>query len=280
MCLAALAIGRHPRFPWVLASNRDEFHDRPTAPLGWWQPAGGGPALLSGRDLSAGGTWLGLTEAGQMALVTNVREPGRFEAGLPSRGDLVTRWLAAPHFDLDALRAAALTPRNGFNLLVADLRGTAAAWAGNRPAQARRMAVGVSAVSNATLDTPWPKLTQLKARLARAVEQADSREALLSAALRSLADANPAPDERLPSTGVPLERERQLSPAFICIPAAGTHAAYGTRCSTVVVVEQQGGQRQVHVLERRFNAQGRADGESALSWSLPAWPGPSDATAT
>ena len=89
MCLAAIAIGQSARFPWVLASNRDEFFDRASAPLAWWQPAGGGPAVLSGRDLSAGGTWLGLNAQGKLALVTNVREPGRVLPGAPSRGDLV-----------------------------------------------------------------------------------------------------------------------------------------------------------------------------------------------
>jgi len=276
MCLAAIAIAQHPRFPWVLASNRDEFHDRPTAPLAWWQPAGGGPAVLSGRDLSAGGTWLGLTETGALALVTNVREPGRFDTGLPSRGDLVPQWLAAPHFDLARLQVLAETPRNGFNLVVADLRSQAIAWAANRPPQARPVAPGVAAVSNATLNTPWPKLLQLKARLADALERADAPsqrsaaalDAVVGAALQALADATPAADAQLPSTGVPLLRERQLSPAFIHIPADESHAAYGTRCSTVVVVEQVQAVRWLHVLERRFSAAGDADGDTVFRWRL------------
>jgi uncharacterized protein with NRDE domain len=268
MCLAAIAIGRHPRFPWVLASNRDEFHDRPTAPLAWWQPAGGGRAVLSGRDLSAGGTWLGLTRAGQLALVTNVREPGRFEPGLPSRGDLVPQWLAAPHFDLARLQALAETPRNGFNLLAADLNRDALAWAGNRPPQAVRVAPGLAAVSNAALDTPWPKLTRLKTRLDQALRRNATLELLITSALSALADPTAAPDGDLPATGVPLDRERQLSPAFIHMPAAAGHAAYGTRCATVVIVEQQGTARWVHVLERRFDAQAVAVGDTRLRWRL------------
>lgn len=269
MCLVAVAIGRHPRFPWVLASNRDEFHDRPAAPLAWWQADAGGPAVLGGRDLSAGGTWLGLTEAGALALVTNVREPGRFAAGLPSRGDLVLQWLTAPHFDADRLQSLAETPRNGFNLLVADLRTDALAWAGNRPPQARRVAPGLVAVSNAALDTPWPKLTKLKARLATALAHAASADALRADALQALADRTPAADAELPATGVPLALERQLSPAFIQIPADPGRAAYGTRCSTVVIVEAGDGGRRIHVFERRFTAQGQPAGDTAIAWRLP-----------
>jgi uncharacterized protein with NRDE domain len=274
MCLAAMAIGCHPRFPFVLASNRDEFHDRPSTPLAWWQPVSGGPTILSGRDLSAGGTWLGLTRAGQLALVTNVREPGRFNTGLPSRGDLVLQWLAAPDFDAGRLQAVAATPRNGFNLLVADLAQDAAAWAGNRPPQAQRLTPGFVGLSNAALDTPWPKVTRLKARLASAVGSAVAsragRDDLLASLLAALADAEAAPDAQLPATGVPLDRERQLSPAFIHIPADSGHAAYGTRCATVVVAEQHADGRELHVLERRFSAQAQAVGDTAMHWRLPA----------
>ena len=268
MCLVAVAMGLHPRFPWVLASNRDEFHDRPAAPLAWWHPQPGGPAVLGGRDLSAGGTWLGLSRAGHLALVTNVREPGRFEPGLPSRGDLVPQWLAAPQFDADRLQALAAMPRNGFNLLVADLAHDTAAWAANRPPQTRRVAPGLAALSNALLDTPWPKLTRLKARLATALARATTPDALLSDALEALADRTPAPDAELPATGVPLALERLLSPAFILIPADTGRAAYGTRCSTVVVVEQRAGVRTAHVIERRFDARGGPDGQTALRWVL------------
>jgi uncharacterized protein with NRDE domain len=269
MCLVAVAFGRHPRFPWVLASNRDEFHDRPAAPLAWWQATAGGPAVLGGRDLSAGGTWLGLTGAGALALVTNVREPGRFAAGLPSRGDLVPQWLAAPHFDLSRLQSLAETPRNGFNLLLADLRGADAAWVGNRPSQAQPVAQGWAALSNAALDTPWPKVTRLKARLAAALDRAATPDALLADALQALADRTPAPDAELPATGVPLALERQLSPAFIHIAADAGRAAYGTRCSTVVIVEARDGGRWVHVLERRFTGQGQPAGDTPCTWRLP-----------
>ncbi len=280
MCLVAWSVGQSERFPWLLASNRDEFFDRPAAPLGWWRPADDAPAILSGRDLSAGGAWLGLTADGRLALVTNVREPGRFDAGTPSRGDLVPQWLRDPGLDAARLDAIARVPRNGYNLLLADLGADRGCWLSNRP-QARRLDLGAGlyGLSNAGLDTPWPKVRRLKRRLAEAIAaeagstSSAAGDALVGAAIAALADADIAPDAELPATGVALERERQLSPAFIRIaaPAAGPAAAsgvYGTRCSTVVLVERIGARRQVRVLERRFDAGGAIDGETELRFSF------------
>jgi hypothetical protein len=122
MCLVALAVDQDRRFPLVIAANRDEFHARPTSRLGWWTPGDGAPAILSGRDLSAGGTWLGLTAAGRLALVTNVRRPGVADPQAPSRGHIVPLWLRG---DLSADRfwmRVALSGFNPFNLIAADFR--------------------------------------------------------------------------------------------------------------------------------------------------------------
>jgi uncharacterized protein with NRDE domain len=283
MCLAAIALALHPRFPWVLASNRDEFFNRPAAPLTWWQPEGAAAAesaqVLSGRDLSAGGTWLGLTRAGRLALVTNVREPGRFDPAAASRGTLVLQALTGTSLgprDAAGLLAAAAVPRNGYNLIVADLNDGRAAWASNRPSpQTRAMGLGLFGVSNAALDTPWPKVAALKQRLGAAVAAAQASQHLADAAFAALADRQCAMDAALPSTGVPLERERQLSPAFIRIdgrdaPGNGPGGAgvYGTRCSTVVIVEQRGAHREVLVIERRYGEDGAVSGETALTFRL------------
>ena len=280
MCLAAIAIGQSVRFPWVLASNRDEFFDRASAPLAWWQPAGGGPAVLSGRDLSAGGTWLGMNAQGKLALVTNVREPGRVLPGAPSRGDLVLQCLQAGAADLDALLAV---PRNGFNLYTSDLSRTdGGVWLNNRPAQQRRLGAGVFGLSNAALDTPWPKVQRLKQRLMGAVTSAvtsavtagdDSGglDALMQSLLQALADAEPATDATLPATGVPQLRERQLSSAFIRIESAvAGGSVYGTRCSTVVVVERSASGCTVHVVERSFTSSGSIHADIAQRLMLQA----------
>ena len=274
MCLVAVSIAQHPRFVWLLASNRDEFFDRPSTALAWWRPAGSGPqqALLSGRDLVAGGTWLGLDARGRLALVTNVREPGRHDPAAASRGALVLQALQHGRHDAAWLRAVVQEPRNGYNLLVADLRGSTAAWTSNRTAAGRTLHGGLHGLSNALLDTPWPKVQLLKQRLARALDGATQAAPLIDAALAALADRTPADDAVLPRTGLALERERQLSPAFIRIaPAddgAGGAASYGTRCSTVVLVEQTAQGRQVQVVERRHDAAGAVSGTTHEAFVL------------
>jgi uncharacterized protein with NRDE domain len=258
MCLAAIASGLKARFPWVLASNRDEFFDRAAAPLSWWQPAAGAEPVLGGRDLSAGGTWLALQRNGRLALVTNVREPGRHLAIAPSRGDLVLQWLRRA--ELRAQPEQLLhPPRNGFNLLGVDLAlGGQGLWLSNRGGPAQVLGTGVHGLSNAALDTPWPKVTQLKRRLGEVASGATDAQALVGGGLALLADRRTAPDAELPCTGVPLERERALSALCIRITEPGTdRAVYGTRCSTVAVLEQRGEQRRVHVRERTLDALGQ-----------------------
>lgn len=265
MCLVALALAQSARFPFVLASNRDEFFAREATPLDWWQPQPDALPVLSGRDLSAGGTWLGLTAAGRLALVTNVREPGRALAGAPSRGALVPRWLLGD--EAGTLQDMAQVPRNGFNFVAADLQGGSGLWFSNRPQpQQQALGAGLHGVSNAALDTPWPKLLQLKARLGAALQKSRDLQALCDACFAALADPQPAPDAQLPATGVPLQRERQLSPAFIRI--AGEAGVYGTRCSTLVVVEQGAAGRQVLMAERRYGSDGAVSGNSSFQFEL------------
>jgi uncharacterized protein with NRDE domain len=274
MCLAALLIGQSERFPLVLASNRDEFFSRASQPLQWWQPEGAARPILSGKDLSGGGTWLGLNESGHLALVTNVREPGRHLAATPSRGELVLQCLNDP---LLKLTEVAQVPRNGFNLLRLDLGldlahqpGRAVgAWVSNRPAvQHQRMGAGAFGLSNASLNTPWPKVHKLKQRLAQALARSDDVDVVLADLFTALADPVPAPDADLPRTGVSIERERQLSSAFIHI-AGGDSGNYGTRCSTVVIVEVVAGRRTAHVVERTHGDSGLALARQDQRFALP-----------
>jgi uncharacterized protein with NRDE domain len=273
MCLAAIASGLNPRFPWALASNRDEFFDRAAAPLHWWSPLPGDEPILAGRDLSAGGTWLGLRRNGRLALVTNVREPGRHLTVAPSRGDLVPLWLRSAA--VQAQPGLLLQPaRNGFNLLASDLAGrslgtTSNLWLSNRADAPQMWGDGVHGLSNAALNTAWPKVTRLTQQLGQILKTAQDRSALTQAAFAALADRSLAPDEALPSTGVPLERERALSALFIRITAPGSpHAVYGTRCSTVVVAEQHGARRWVHVTERTMDSLGQVSGEVFESFEV------------
>lgn len=254
MCVIAVAWQAHRRWRLVLAGNRDEFHARPSTALARWPYAD----MIAGRDLEAGGTWLGVTDKGRCSVVTNVRNPRDAQAGL-SRGLLVTDFLAdaddAPTH-ASRLRSTAADYRP-FNLLTFD--ATHAFHIGNRPAPScRALSDGVHGLSNAELDTPWPKTSRLCARLQQWIETADGSTDLdkLTPLFAALADESVAADAELPDTGIGLERERWLSAAFI------RGESYGTRASTVVAIDHDG--RGV-IVERRFGPDGRFDGETAVS---------------
>lgn len=269
MCLVALALGQSDRFPLVLAANRDEFFERRSAPLDWWTPAGHAAPILSGRDLQGGGTWLGLNAAGRLALVTNVRSPAGKVPTAPSRGALPTRWLAGD-LPFDAYWHTVSTGGyNGFNLVVADVARGAWLWASNAAPAPRVLGPGLYGVSNAALDTPWPKTVRLKERLRAALARAGAPEpvdALAARLFEALADPSVAATVELPDTGIPVALERQLSAAFI----RTADGRYGTRCSTLVISERVGTQAFTQVFERSFDAAG---GPPVLRRTLlPDWP--------
>ncbi|RPE81450.1 NRDE family protein [Vulcaniibacterium tengchongense] len=247
MCLIAVAWQVHPRYRLALIANRDEAHDRPTAAAGFDPDA---PDLYGGRDLRAGGGWLLVSRRGRLAALTNVRA-GRGESGTRSRGELVRGFAAgaetAPGF-LQALvgRAGAY---GRFNLLAWD--GHALGFASNHPqAHWHDVAPGLHAMSNGAFDAPWPKSTRataaLSAWLARAPAGGDPDDAALAPLLEALADTTPAPDEALPDTGVGLALERRLSPPFVRDPV------YGTRCSSVVLVDAEA----IVFVEQRYGPDG------------------------
>jgi len=254
MCLVALAIDHNRRFPLVIATNRDEFFKRPAARLAWWTPDAGGPAILSGRDMESGGTWMGLTAEGRLALVTNIRDPKRNETGSPSRGRIVPDWLSGKERTDRFWMRTALTGYNGFNLVAFDFRQGECFWAANGGTFPVRLDRGIHGLSNASLDTPWPKVESLKLRLQEALDASASVDALSLQLFEALADKTEASDERLPETGVPLDTERRLSAAFIRTP----DMSYGTRCSTLIITEKVNRHLVTHVLERTFSATGVA----------------------
>ena len=244
VCLVVLAWQAAAGKRIALAANRDEFHARPTAPMDWW----GAPPILAGRDLSAGGTWLGLDRRRRFAVITNFRG-GSTPARAPSRGTLIPRFLAGSLAPLEFL--AALAPEAdryaGFSLLLAD-EGSLGYFCNRAPEPPRLLSAGVYGLSNATLDAPWPKLLQSRAELTRRLGAAAlSPDDLLEA----VADRRLAADTDLPDTGVGVALERRLSPAFI------VGADYGTRSSTALKLDADG--RGV-VLERSFGADGTPTG--------------------
>ncbi|HND25340.1 MAG TPA: NRDE family protein [Rhodocyclaceae bacterium] len=256
MCLILVAWQARADYPLVVAANRDEFFARPAAAAAWWDDA---PALFAGRDLEAGGTWLGLSRQGRFAALTNFRDPARVRAGAPSRGALVADFLQGRESTDDALaRLAAEGPRyNGFNLLLSDgvTLGVFESEADSGRRAGRRLAPGLYALSNHLLDTPWPKVSAGKSRLARALDALPDDTPLRDL----LRDDRPAPDAALPRTGVSLAWERMLSSAFIRAPG------YGTRCSTVIVRDRFGWTR---VVESTWDAHGRESGRVAERFQI------------
>lgn len=230
MCIAYLKLG-DPDWPIFIAANRDEFHARPSSAAAPWPER---PDIISGLDLQAGGTWLGLRHDGRFALLTNYREPGEHQAEAPSRGALVHDFLLGTqpiHEYADAVHARGAA-YNGFNLLAGDLSTTL--YIGNRAAQTApaRLNPGSHVLSNHLLDTPWPKARRLRNGL-DSLRLADMDRALEDA-LVLLRDDAQARDEDLPDTGVSIEWERLLSSPFIISPD------YGTRCSTIIAIGVDG----------------------------------------
>lgn len=248
MCLLALAIDESHRFPLVIAANRDEFFRRTAARLGWWSAGAGTPDILGGRDLEGGGTWMGLTAQGRLGMLTNVRQPERFDPEAPSRGEIVTLWLRGELATDRFWTRVALAGYNGFNLIAADFLRGECFWASNRRPHPMRLERGIYGLSNAGIDTPWPKVVELKSKLHEALPQAQTAAALAAELFDALADRTPAPDEHLPNTGMPIELERELSPAFI----RTADQRYGTRCSTIIVTERARRRLVTHVFERTF----------------------------
>lgn len=265
MCLAALSIGQHKRHVFVLAANRDEYYQRPAARLGWWLPDGGGPAVLGGRDLQAGGSWCAISATGRLALVTNVRRPGSFDPQAPSRGEIVAHWLRGDQPPARFWVNVGLAGYNPFNLIAIDFAQEQRFWCGEDAAP-RRLDGGLHGLSNAQLDTPWPKVQALKQSLRAAVNATRSVQGLADRLFAALAERRTWPDADLPRTGVPIERERALSAAWVHMPDVG----YGTRCSTVLVVEQTDSGFVTHVQERSFRPDGST--EAVRRAMLPDWP--------
>ncbi|WP_442683459.1 NRDE family protein [Stenotrophomonas sp. JC08] len=249
MCLVALAWKCHPCWRLLMAGNRDEFHARPTAPLQRWPPPQ--ETVIAGRDLRSGGSWMGVNNHGQAAVLTNVRDPTA-AAGGPSRGELVAGYLAGSdnadrYIDVLSSRAHRFAP---FNLLVADAEHCC--YLGNHPALHQRLPPGIHGMSNGTLDAPWPKTRRLMQALESWLQQpAGDFDDLWPA----LADESRPADDDLPHTGIALELERRLSSTFI------RGGEYGTRASTLVAIDHQG---QGFIHERRFGPEGAFLGETRI----------------
>lgn len=233
MCVAALAWDAHPDYLLVAIGNRDEFHDRPAAPLSRWDDGSG---IIAGRDLRAGGTWLGVTEAGRFALLTNFRDPDGIRSDRPSRGSVVTDLLSQS----EPRKADQMNP---FNAVSATR--SAARFMTNYPAvECAAMTKGVMGISNGSIGRPWPKTLQLCDALHGWLA---SESDVIPELFEALRQETPSPVNPAPADGP----HPDYAPVFIRNPV------YGTRCSTVLAVRRDG---QAAISERSFNAQGKDAG--------------------
>lgn len=259
MCLLVFAINSHADYPFVFAGNRDEFHERASASANWWEDA---PTVFGGRDLEAGGAWLGIRRDGRFAVLTNFRDPDKRAAGAPSRGELVRDFLARdmPDDDMhqwlreDGYRFA------GFNIIYGNLAiDSTRLWyfsnATSKPGP-HLIGDGIHGLSNHLLNTPWPKVRRSTGRLDRLLVGRNVKHDHLQALL---ADTAPADDEELPDTDIPLEWERLLSAPRIISPR------YGTRASTSLLLHRSG---ELSVTETSLDAAGNTENTTSARFEL------------
>lgn len=240
MCLILFSYKLHPIYRLILAANRDEFYNRPTKEAAFWDDS---PDLLGGRDLRHGGTWLGITKSGRIALVSDFRDPLSKKKDAPSRGLLVSNFLRGQEKPIDYLQKLTQEANqyNGFNIILGD--NFQLFYYSNRSNTIQNLSPGLYGLSNHLLDTPWPKVERSK----KAFKYLLSKKEKISpdAIFKILADTTKPDDKSLPDTGVGLERERILSPIFI------SSADYGTRSSTILLIDKE---NHVTFIEKSFDS--------------------------
>jgi uncharacterized protein with NRDE domain len=239
MCLIVFAYNAHPSYRLILAANRDEFYDRPSAPADFWEDQ---PQVLAGRDLKRSGTWLGITREGKFAAITNYRDPASWKNNAPSRGKLVSRYISGNQNANNYLeKISRQTDKyNGFNLILGD-RSNLFAFS-NRGGGKQKLDAGIYGLSNHLLDTPWPKVLRAKKKLKATLKEKGA--ALEEALFTLLSDRHFPPENKLPATGVDKEWEKVLSSIFITSPN------YGTRSSTILLI---GKNKHVKFIEKVFD---------------------------
>ncbi|WP_269521269.1 NRDE family protein [Alteromonas sp. BMJM2] len=264
MCILFIARQQHPRYPLIIAANRDEFYARPTAPAAFWDDA---PSILAGRDFEANGTWMGVTQSGKIAAITNVRAPSEVRTDAISRGELVTNWLKDDKAQFTGQVTEQLTEQylqtlsdtrhryNGYNLVFGN--ASALHVYNNVNNSVHPIQQGVFGLSNADIITPWPKVTQGVTSLNKYVSQHDTINTEDLFAL--LRNEDKADDQHLPSTGIGYEWEKALSSIFINIPS------YGTRTSTILLVDSSG---ELSFKERTFTEKGETTQTREFSFKI------------
>lgn len=258
MCLILFSYKSHPDLPFVVAANRDEFYGRLTQDAGFWPDQ----HILAGKDLELGGTWLGMTRSGRFAAVTNIRNPRESGPKQRSRGELTLRYLQGQQSPMEYLTALqkSCSEYAGFNLLVGDFSSSAASlcYMNNTSAQAKELTPGTYGLSNAELDTPWPKVVDGKESLDSLINGDLTPDALIAL----MSNRQPAADEALPNTGIQPELEKILSSAFI----QNRDRHYGTRCSSAIILDQE---NRLRFSEQNYDVNGEPLTRNNFELTLP-----------
>jgi len=253
MCILFFAIKQHPKFQVIICANRDEFHQRPTQSMHWWPKnnllAGDLSTsnllttnVLAGKDLLAGGTWLGLNKKGRFSALTNFRQPDLIDNNKQSRGELVLQALAHQDEEMTKKLARSSNDYNGFNLVFGQLNKLTCFDSISQRKQV--LSSGVHSLCNGALDDIWPKMALGQAKLSDAITD---HPLDIEQLFKLMKNTQQAQSEHLPKTGLPLNWEQLLSSIFIISPE------YGTRTTNIITLDNEG---KISVYDRRYNNQG------------------------
>ena len=252
MCILFFAIEQHPKYPVIICANRDEFHQRPTQAMHWWSKDV--DAVLAGKDLQAGGTWLGLNKQGRFSALTNFRQPQLFDKKKQSRGDLVLQALANQDDEMTTSLEQSARRYNGFNLVFGKLSDLTCFDSVSQKDQ--KLAAGFHSLCNGSLDDIWPKMTLGQNQLSDAISSFEKQSLDIDDLFDLMKSAQQAQTESLPETGIPIDWEQLLSSIFIVSPE------YGTRTTNIITQDNDGN---IAVYDRSYNDQGECIAEQSFS---------------
>ena len=245
MCILFFAIEQHPQYPVIICANRDEFHQRPTQAMHWWPEKEDRQAILAGKDLQAGGTWLGLNKQGRFSALTNFRQPQFIDQNKKSRGDLVLQALAQNNDEIATVLANSAHHYNGFNLVFGQLNHLVCFDSVSQKQQP--LTAGFHSLCNGALDDIWPKMALGQTQLTHAISAFANQPVNIDKLFNLMQNAQQAKTENLPNTGVPLDLEQLLSSIFIVSPE------YGTRTTNIITQDMEGN---ISIYDRSYNEQG------------------------
>ena len=245
MCILFFAIEQHPKYPVIICANRDEFHQRPTQAMHWWPNKNDPLAILAGKDLQAGGTWLGLNNQARFSALTNFRQPQLIDKNKKSRGDLVLQALAQSDNEIAIQLEKSVANYNGFNLVFGQLNNLTCFDSVSKKLQP--LTTGFHSLCNGALDDIWPKMTLGQTKLADTIKTFTNQSLNIDQLFELMQDNQQAKTQHLPKTGIPLDWEQLLSSIFIVSPQ------YGTRTTNIITQDHDGN---VCVYDRSYDEQG------------------------